>query len=245
MRRKRTRKYTWMPILGGLGTPAGASGENTSFFADELVPFANGTVAQYVTPIVPDETEQPDPALAGSQSLRDLTEGQDWFLKRIVGKLQIACSQSGADAFPTAWPNVIVGAAFFVARANDDNPNELDMTSDEVDPLNAFNTRQPWIWRRTWILSNLGQASGGATNVHYGPMDNSQFGSALDGPHIDAKTARRIRKEERLWFTISAIGFDRAPGAPVTVEFEYTTVSFTLDYRILGQMRKSTNRSTF
>lgn len=234
-----------MPILGGLGGEA--QGENTTYFGETLVPFGNGNVAQYVTPIVPDETALPDPTLAQSQSLRDLTEGQDWFLKRIVGKLNIACAQSNPNTgIGTAWPNVICTAAFFVAKATDDDPNELDLNSDDVDPLNAFNTRQPWIWRRSWILSNHGQQVAGDHNTYLGPTSNWEFGSALDGPHIDAKTARRIRREERLWFTMSAMGFQEFPGqVGEGVSSELTTLSWSLDYRILGQMRKSSNRSTF
>lgn len=234
-----------MPTLGGV-TELGESATGQTAFGFQNT--ANNNNALQSTPtvisLVPDETFQPDAAGVNQVSLRDFTEGQDWFLKRIVGKCTIRTFRGASG---TSWHNLFIAAAFFVARAQDDNQELPDLTVDEYDPLNSQNVRQPWIWRRTWQLST------GAPQIDPGvitapPPNMNQFGPGLlDGPHIDAKTARRIRREERLWFVINCSGFDieLGVGRDLGAGAGSTGIFGELDYRVLSQMRRSTNRSTF
>lgn len=211
---------------------------------------------QHVVSLVPDETFFPDQASAANSSLRDLTEGQDWFLRRIVGKVWVGCSQTSptqvrAMGVSPGWPSFLCGAAFFVARAKDDDPETPDLEVREYDPLGAENIRQPWIWRRTWLLTDFGiQDVAGTPHFSLWPSSNmlNTGGGVLDGPHLDAKTARRIRREERLWFTTSVVPFnyfvDDGNGANVSGTAQQA-ITWNLDYRILGQLRKSKNASAF
>lgn len=241
LKRRRKSKFTWMPILGGLFQ----SSPGPAYFGGRLpVLGSTGKLADgpYVTPIVPDETPQPTDA---SATLRDFTEGQDWFLRRIVGKLTFAWDFVPGGEGGTFPVNTIIGAGFFVARAREDNPNLPDLDIDEYDVLANGNIRSPWLWRRTWILgSHVSGGAAGWETFYQFPSNNWQTGSALDGPHVDAKTLRRIRREERLWFTWSGNNFDLFPGSWHATQLD-AQVTFGLDYRVLGQMRRSNNRSTF
>lgn len=252
IRRRRT-KYTWMPTLGG----ESAGGDNkygVSYFGDTVTAdwAGLGPTDLYVTPLVPDITLFPDGA-SGAEvndqpTLRDFTEGQDWLLKRIVGRIFVAPEFiSATDATTPPW--VMVGAGFFVMRARDDMQNIPDATNKEIDPLGSENIRQPWLWRRTWLLRVNGVTSTGGNPTYDGPTFN-YLGSVAEGSTIDSKVARRIRREERLFFALNCYG-GRGPdvdaGAQGTGE-GFTTpanVAFNLDYRILGAMRRSNNRSVF
>jgi len=236
-----------MPTLGGISTGGDGDKEYTTYFASEVTaqpPWA-GAQDLYVTPIVPDYTQvvlsdlQPEDA----PSLRDATEGQDWLLKRIVGKLHIAAGQLVPGALETTPKVLRVAAGFFVGRASEVSPDVPDMSNFEIDPFGLNNVRQPWIWRRNWWLFN-GLAPDTAQSGIIGEVNNNLF-SALDGPNIDSKVARRIRKEERLWFTLNAYGSDDFTRFPGVVYTNPGLVQFSLDYRILGAMRKSSSRSTF
>lgn len=236
-----------MPTLGGVlsASPSGVGDYGSIPFGSTVITSIDRTGAPYVTPIVPDETFFPDQTASAQSTLRDFTEGQDWFLKRIVGKLFVDQQQAPpGDEGATNWKNIFFAAAFFVARAHEENPNVPDLDSDEFDPIGSQNVRQPWIWRRTWMLGNNTGIDNTTESEFFFPQGNWQYGSALDGPHIDAKTARRIRREERLWFTCRSVGFINTLSDPRTVD-EPVFQTFVLDYRILGAMRKSTNRSTF
>lgn len=232
-----------MPTLGSTKAGEGEAWGSTAFGFRVNMPQKNYVFATpFVISLVPDETRQPDQAQTDQVSLRDFTEGQDWFLKRLVGKCTIRTFKSTAG---TTWRNAMIAAAFFVAKAQDDDQEQPDLQPDEYDPLNSQNVRQPWIWRRTWQLSVGSQTFSTFTAAAYPNMN--QFGpGVLDGPHIDAKTARRIRREERLWFCVNATGYDDEFGNNVDNGVDGSSGIFgELDYRILGQMRKSTNRSTF
>lgn len=246
VKRRRKRRFTWMPTLGGIaGLPDGTHYNTTSFGADiEAHSAALGPTDLYVTPIIPDFTQYQ--LAAGNDntfpSLRDQTEGQDWALERIVGKLHVAVQQQ-TSAIVGITPRIIkVTAGFFVARADDENQEVPDGNNVEIDPAGVINVRQPWIWRRNWTLSNTLAASAG---IDYIMEVNNANTSALDGPHIDAKSKRRIRREERLWFAIVAYGYETLGFAPTTDYSQPGIVGFTLDYRVLGQMRRSSNRSVF
>jgi len=249
VRRKR-QKYTWMPTLGGVSDNGGETPYFTSFFGDKVV--ANvayqGPTDLYVTPVVPDYTLFPTNAAAAATSdttLADFTQGQDWLLKRIVGRLNIGVTLFDVDPASSTPSFVMVGAGFFVSRADDVSQDVPDGSNYEIDPLASNNIRQPWIWRRTWLLRN-GLANPG-NDIPTAPVDNGEMPGAL-GPIIDSKIARRIRREERLWFVINAYGGDTYAVSHKNGGGTYANpaeVQFNLDYRILGQTRRSTNKSTF
>lgn len=59
------------------------------------------------------------------------------------------------------------------------------------------------------------------------PRSTSDYGSVYDGPHIDQKTARRISKEERLFFILSGVNVGNAATTAGAVRL-------VLDYRLLA-----------
>lgn len=251
--KRRKQKYTWFPTLGQESTITVGEGQQSYgvSYISGLVEVSGGPAAGpgptdiYVTPIVPDQTFQVDDAQEESSTLRDFTEGQDWLLKRIVGSLQVMYAQISHTTQDQSAKFCTVGAAFFVARADEDDPNIPAGKPEEYDPLALRQIREPWIWRKIWRLQNTGQAtlSPNPGNI---PQNNTFLtaGNSMS-PDIDSKVARRIRREERLWFVVNAYGSSAWDATNDGAFANSNPLYFTLDYRILGQMRKSTNRSTF
>jgi len=247
MRRRRRKTGTWMPV-NGHNVVLDA---DTYHYADlrvdtSEVPPANslGPSVNYY-PIVPDFTlEQGEGALGSNQQLRDIVSGQAWKLRRIVGKLHLACVPQAPEVETENWPNIYVTAGFFVGRARDDAPAQTSLSYAELDPQGKDNAMNPWIWRRSWMLRNILGESGPTSDVSiWYPQDNSEYGSVLDGPHIDSKVSRFINREHRLWFVIAARGYHN--GVLETTSTNQPSVAGLLDYRIYGQLARQKNTSSF
>lgn len=252
MRRKSRQKFTWMPTLGSRLNQDGEPG-----YAPNVIRFqATPELSQAIPPdltgalvnqaIIPDFPVDVTDDTAGQYTLRDITEGQDWILKRMVGKFH-AVVQGPAYEDGVNWPFVYVTLGFYVARAIDGEPNDVDLTAAEFDPQGVDNIRQPWIWRRTWLLGNpfyVRQADVPITGFSI-PCSTMEMGSVADGPHIDSKIARRVLREQRLWVTMSVMGWHPTLGNVTGSKFFQPIVYAHLDLRILGAMRKSRNRPAF
>lgn len=191
--------------------------------------------------------------------------GNEYFLKRIVGKLHAEvrglCGPNNAGG-TARCPAVLFGAGFFVARAADSavggGPNlpigaaSLAEQIEHYSPLSEDTIREPWIWRRVWTLSNFAVAKTTGTAGVGGiaqlggenfPTSTSNYGSVADGPHIDAKTARRIRQDERLWFVVAAANW---PESTLNNDGDLSNdLRGYLDFRLLGAMRRARQRSAF
>lgn len=242
MRRKRG-KYTWFPVLGSsFGATPGPDANHVGFVFQELIVPAlditpptieNGGLA--VNAVVPDFTQYNDGT--ATASLLDEVQGQEYVLKRIVGKIFVSLRQTAGLEDP--WPAVIVTCGLLVARALDESQGEIELQDNEVDPNNALNAGQPWIWRRSWKFSNFEVSE--SNDAGAWPANNSQCGSVLDGPHIDAKVSRRVRREHRLWLASSAFGISPT-GLTAT---SGAAVDINMDIRLLGAMRRGRNESSF
>lgn len=258
MRRRRGgSRFTWMPMLGTTFS-GGEGGYQANVLSTLVSPRADnsntpttaggGITSMAVMALVPDYTEEPDPGHGVGMTLRDYTEGQDWFCRRIVGKIAAASAARSIDTLQDAvWPATMLTAGLFVARARDDNQAVPDSQDGEIDAQSLLNIRQPWIWRRTWILGNS-QVSGG-TDPQLStlwPNSTEGFGALGDGPHVDAKTFRRILREQRLWLTFTALGVGLPGDTAVSgADNEQPVVQIYTDLRVLGAMRKSKNKSAF
>lgn len=256
-RTKRRARYTWLPTLGTAG-PA-ETDDNSSGRAFTLTIPQDTSSNVIISAITFDEPLEGDDAVTGTPLGTIL--GNEYFLKRIVGKLFLAVSgQRQTNNDPSTVISALVGAGFFVARANDTSQGAgspigsatLSERQENYSPLSEDAIREPWIWRRTWILGNPNfadreRAVAAANQSSLGlpfskaPSTNMEYGSVLDGPHIDAKTARRIKQDERLWFVIAGRS---TPGltAPVTDSLD---VQGYLDFRLLGALRKARQGSAF
>lgn len=252
MRRKRRTKYLWLPPTGTTGgtidTDDGWNGVDFGSFGPGL----GGTTTMLVRPLILDESseEQVDRNITGAAQT-------DYFLKRLVGKWWINRQQLANDSGPATY----VGAGIFVAKANDPDSNlsinqpiginvaagatvSFLTSNDQANailtysPLAADAITSPWIWRRTWILSNAVSTTASPNNAF--PRSTSECHSVADGPHMDAKTARRIRDGERLWAVIALKNYPI--NSAVNVQ---PLVTAFLDYRALGQLRKHRQMSAF
>lgn len=156
----------------------------------------------------------------------------------MVGNLTIAVYDiSQSPTYTTPQP-VMVGAGLIVLKVDDvGNPTGDDSS---YSPLMVKNIRDPWCWRRTWVLQPQTPIIPSTTNwmPHEYPMANWMFGNSLQNGYIDCKTNRRIGAEERLFLVIDAQrrNFEAIPQGVAT------SVNWTLDYRLLGSLMKETNR---
>lgn len=242
--RRRRPKVTWFPTLGALTGVENSDKDITGLDGALDVPWAdNAAGALAIFPLTNDAPQGEDPA--ETVSLAEVL-GSEYFLRRIVGKLflQVADQES-------FFSTMQIAAGFLVARAEQGDSglpagsNNLSTDpSDEAawnnfSPLSTQTMREPWIWRRKWILSL--EASTATTGF---PNSNIHYGSVLDGPHIDAKTKRRISNDDRLFFAIAGAAW------PVDTPLQSGTVTetqmrFNLDYRLVGSLRKARNRGVF
>lgn len=234
MRRKRRYPGTWFPIIPTLfseGEPGSwydtvlGSFNSTAVEGDSLGPTA--------LELVPDDTIQ-DTDTAGGTSLRDQVEGQAWVCKRVVGKVWGSIEQ--ADSVDSIR-RVILGVGLAVLPFHDDGTIALDPR--DYTPLGATNVQAPWLWRRTWVMSNNLNPS----SNYYFPQSTSGHGSVMDGGHVDTKgTVRKIVRDQRLVIVAdAAVAQGRgAAGTPLSVG-----VNFGYDLRLFGVMVKQRNKSTF
>lgn len=250
-RTRRKAKYIWMPQLGTQGTSEDF--DNVGFVLPVInFPKEAGEVSDvFITPLIPDEPKET--AVTLGDNLGDFTQNE-YFLKRIVGKIAYQI-QAQSPALGGAIPaKVIVAAGFFVARSEAGGvqlPIGAATAADariNYGPLNQTTTREPWIWRRTWYMDMQPEVTGFVLDqtqttqlpVHNAIIDTRQFGSVADGGHIDAKTARRVKSDERLFFALQGANADSADATNGAV-----IGRGWLDVRILGQMRKPRSRGVF
>jgi len=240
MRRSRRRnRATWFPVLGFENANLAINGLST---VDIRVMDAttNGAANVLAIPLIPDvdvpvEVGQGLQDGAPIRTLRDIVEGQSCLIERIVGNIQWECTQTFQGGENSN--RIICCSAVAVLPTVDDGSGDPAIPADEFDPLRADNSAQSWLWRRVWVLGNQGPA---INDTATGLPTNNCFGSLAEGSKIDTKgTKRMIRREERIFLIHNVL--NPFPGA------EATTVSATAytDVRVIGQMRKAHNKSSF
>lgn len=254
MRRKRRTKYTWLPAIGMDLQVTGAPEDIVAGiqFAQTVSSAGDSTVD-----IFPVTTDTPV-ALAGATTTDNMSEimANDYFIRRIVGKLHASMRQKrNASGDPSSPQACLFGCGFFIARAADGGGTQQQPIGaatpaerrTNYSPLGLDTIREPWIWRRTWVLQNPAQSLiSQANNVTSDSFDFAGFptstggyGSVMDGPHIDAKTLRRVTNDDRLWFAFANFAL------PVGTTDQDGQVNGYLDMRLLGQLRKAKNRGVF
>lgn len=220
-----------MPVYGEGGSlpEERASGQRSilGLTGDGLIRWeAFSLTFDYTDSAADDQTTQ-------SKTLADLTSGNEWLLKRIVGKC-FSSWRPGAEGGQAAAPPIVdCAAGFIVCRTDDDGTPTTNF--DAVNPLVQDSAEDPWIWRRRWFLRTFGYLAPVGQSAIYGwnfPGSTAEYNSAPDGPHIDQKTARRIHRQERLFFVIAGRTWD-----PVDQLASYAnpgSLCTFLDYRLLG-----------
>lgn len=251
--RRRRRRGTWLPAVG-TAIPGAEDGALPEL---QFTIGVAATLSTIISPLLLDDTPDADAAVAAGSSLSDII-GSEYVLERIVGKLHASRVLTLGVENQDSEPAVLLGCGFFVARKNDDasgggtdtpigSASVIERNSN-YSPLELDTTREPWIWRRTWLLGNSGGILGFPDSAEQSqlvaglPSSTVGYGSVLDGPHIDSKVKRRIRSDDRLWFAVSTITFP--VGATPTVGIG-TNVVGRLDYRTFGSLRRARNTSAF
>jgi len=224
--RKRTKpRVVWLPPTDVNPINGQAPDSGLKAFIVEVTNVSPNGIAVGEIPLVIDSQDDPlDPAT----SLADI-ESSGYRLRRIVGKIFVLCLPSDESQILA----VVVTAGLIIRRSNPvDGKSYASLTLDPElsHPAQIPNYGDPWIWRRSWLLGNT---DGGLTVPL--PPDNLFF-SALDGPHVDQKTARIVGPEERLFLNVGiTIAETTSPGVG---EIPQKVKIFT-DLRVLASMRTS------
>lgn len=283
-RRRRRTKYTWLPPIGeaggqGTGLPPRINDDVGFDFVINATAdpnFQETSVA--IAPLVFDAPYETSSVLGTAGVASDTPLGwflnNEYILRRIVGNvfLTIDSRQTAVEA-PSA---ALVACGFFVGRADDtradvDQPigsseGLLDAVASSkgaifnYSPLSPTTAREPWIWRRTWILSPWGSGIRNGSNQPLAPSGANNLATLVDGGggyfpptnvhypddktnhYIDAKTARRVRQDERLWFVVAARAWGLHQGITNSDDL---LLKGHCDLRFLGAARKARQRGTF
>jgi len=231
--RKKSPRVVWLP-------PTNA---NSIAPDPALGPFVSGIQTLALNPTIqtgvatvgeiPITIDSQDDPLDPTTSLADL-ESSGYRLRRIVGKIWCRIGQNDGAA---QAPTFCVTAGLIIRRSDPATGQSYALSAGLVAnlaPIEITSYGDPWIWRRSWFLSNnlapaIGPApAANADNYSYGP-------SAVDGPHVDQKTARLVGPEERLFLDVSATLVDAGSNDAQTTN----EVTVWCDLRVLASMRTS------
>lgn len=236
-RRRRKRIVAWLP------TAAPDNSEFRSWWSGALtVPAASNTIANTVViAMLPDYPAEAVRVAGALPSISDY-EGSGYSLRRIVGKLTLGTDQLLGVSQGVSYPDgILVGAGIIVLKVLSDTGAPLRFaTPDDYSPLELDNLRDPWIWRRTWCLSNpFGFNPTKVYGYNQFPTANTDFGSVSDGPHIDIKTRRTVKAEERLFICMTATNLGDASSNTGGVRFVLEYRALATPLRIMGNRRNA------
>lgn len=178
-----------------------------------------GGIDWLVAPVTFDTQINPEEAQTGvalgaiPPTLRDLVSGSEWALRRVVGKCFVTVASGAGTASPsTRAPAIEVGCGLIVCNTDENGAPTTDF--DDVNPLAQQTAEDPWVWMRHWLLGTVGNAVGVPSDgsgtlpkweaAGQLPLNNTRYGSVMDGPHVDQKTARRIHRDQRLFFVLAS-----------------------------------------
>lgn len=249
MRGRRRIKYSWFPSLGTDVGPEVFDGETWAGTGGQLH-ITPGDADQSPIDIIsltydyPAEVEEA--AVVGAvPSLADF-QGSEYQLERVVGKFFCAFDPIvglPSPVIPTPW---LVCAALMILRVNEETGAPVGVTGtdfQQYSPLVSPNISDPWIWRRCWMLSEsyTVNSSGGFPIREVGiyPQNNTLYGDIESGPHVDARSVRRVRREERIFLVVQMCAMkDGIPGEVFEGQ-PSPFLQYSFDYRILGRLVKA------
>lgn len=262
--RKRTskrRRFTWLNNLGAAGILE--TSNPWPLVAGQLTVDPSGDDVTIIAPMVLDFPQE-GTELTQTSSLADQI-GSEYVIERIVGNLYASVTAPGDDEPTVINPKVvIVTAGIFIARANDaDSGGGANTPIGSASALERFNnyspmspdtTREPWMFRRTWILASGRESNAFALRPTpfaglggFGKQNNTDMDGGVTGPFVDVRSVRRVRNDERLFLAISGRSIDRLVDSenPPNPGGTQTRVNVVFDYRVLGAIRRAANRSNF
>lgn len=233
VKRRRGPKVVWLPVdlNNRLGAPSPATAFiDSAHFQFTLTGNPSGVTPGAATlPLVKDDTTN-SAALNTASTIADIASS-GYRLRRIVGKLCIIVGQGVAidPADPTLY-QVTIG--IIVLKTDVTGVNAASPPGD-YSPEILNSVADPWIWRRSWILSDqAGAAAIGALTIAPRSNIENYAGGNSDASHVDQKTARTVGDEERLFLVATCRGLDGQPQAP-----NPGAVVVVGDLRMLGSIR--------
>lgn len=161
-------------------------------------------------------------AAGDSPSLSDLFNS-GYHLKRVCG--HIFCTTTQLDG--GGWSGSCMATAGLQVMRVDNSGVPVNVTAAQPDTYQ--NQDNPWIWRRSWMLTNFGSATG--IRLPWG-LSNNIGGSLREGSFVDQKTARIIGIDERLFLCMSVTAMQDE----VAVD---TFTSFCWNLRFLGSLKNN------
>lgn len=239
MRRFRRRKprVVWLPVHGRAFTTDPELEDYGNGFGGLLTVLSTGGLTDAIAACTFDYSDSASSEEGPEfRSLQDLTSGNNYRLRRLVGKVFAGVTIETESS--TVWPTVDVAAGFIINRTDDDG-NVLNV-SNEAGPLHMDAAQDPWIWRRRWLLSAWPRGTGESASTiqaQFGqgqpiwPQTTADYGSVQDGPHLDQKTARVISNQERLIFWIQCRAANPQTGLGNGL------LNWGVDLRILASLR--------
>lgn len=256
-KRRRKAKYIWLPVRFQ-PHPDVPDELPTTAINGSIVIEPDDSVQLQLAPLLIDGTLEEsnlDPLATGNVTIADIVQSNEYFIKRIVGRFFAGIRQNPplTSTRPSA---ALLVAGMFVARADGGNDIVPATSSGGVfhnfDPAHPDTCREPWIWRRSWILGNyfgspspVSNSGSGEGTYSFFPQNNTQYQDGVNsGTIVDAKTARRVKSDERLFIAISARQWppsEEGGTSPGTSTF----IDFTWDFRALGQLRRARSRGVF
>lgn len=233
--RRKSPKVVWLPQTNAnsVGSPTNITSSIQTFVLGVAGSLASpGEFAVGEIPLTIDATGQ-DPIGTEDTSLSDMFNS-GYRLRRIVGKIFVSAHQVANDG-PSA---IIFTAGIIVRRVDPSTGVSLALTAgiaENIAPSEIRNAADPWVWRRSWLLVNT-LATDPAFVVNSGNICNygNRSGSAVDGAHVDQKTARIVGPEERLFLSCSATTLDLAND-----EQDVFNTTVHTDLRFVASMRTS------
>lgn len=257
-RRVRRRRGTWLPNLGTV-QPGVTGRENADASRSVFLTVrGDGGISQIIIPITFDAPVEQDDAAVTTGTPLGFFLNNDYFLERIVGNIFVAMRQRDNTQAGEITPGgVYCGAALFAARSEDEVIDEDSPIGSSVStqaelssycPLNDINIREPWIWRRTWLLGNGQSNTFGVQDNEFTsslPANNvfAYSGGSMNGPFIDAHTKRLIKSDNRLWWVLAARSFPINEESDAAQNLDSITALF--DYRLYGTILKAAKSGTF
>jgi len=193
---------------------------------------ATGNAGETVTVVAPCVRDVPGNPLTATSTLADI-ENSGYRLRRIVGKIWCGVTSAGANGGPGM---LTMCAGFIVLRCDESGIPLAPSANDHYNSLIIENTENPWIWRRSWLVGNPAEGADASffnsqSQTNNTDRHNVRIGGVADGPHVDAKTARIVGPDERLFLVLSTMVLNQGD---VGIN---ATIKWVWDCRYLASMR--------
>lgn len=207
MRRRRKRRWYWLPPQGLDG--AGAAAAEAVYWDSFIVPLpAAGGAGTVIRDFTFDHP--PDIGSFAASDPMSLFLQKGYMLRRIVGNVYIHLEATSAGGSGTGIQAAAVTYAAFIARESDRIVTPAGAEGGFPDSVENFgpqfvdNSTEPFIFHRNWVIGNNEAVGFGGLKASKFPPNNALYGSAFEGTFVDQKTLRRVDGDNRLWHVVQA-----------------------------------------